>query len=167
MAQWWDTDGARWEREFDEVVRVAGRRRLRESLERIHRLRSWQRRQAEHGVENHSWHDAELLWLEGVVLERARRTRRAALVWARLATLLEDAGASEAWYLPRCHTCARRELTFAPSWLTTARRLRAERGDQATLVASLSRATRSRSSRPGARKGAVQQRDEADKATQR
>ena len=165
MAHWWDTDGTRWEREFDEVIRVAEGRRLRESLERIHRLRSWQRRQAEHGVENHPWHDAELLWLEGVILERARRSREAAPVWTRLARLLETAGALEDWYLPRCHTCARRELPFAPSWLTTARQLRAERGDRVRLAASLSRVARS--GRACASEGAVQQQDEADKATVR
>jgi hypothetical protein len=164
MAQWWDTDGTRWEREFDEVIRAAGRRRLRESLERINRLRSWQRRQAEHGVENHSWHDAELLWLEGVILERARRRREAARVWTRLAALLERAGASEDWFLPRCHSCARRELPFALSWLMAARLLRRERGDSLKLAGSLRRAARSSAVR-GATKGAVQQRDEADKAT--
>src|SRR5262245_45015130 len=104
MLGWWDTDATRWEREFDAALASASRRHLADSLGRSRRLRAWQRRQPENGLENHSWHEAELLWLEGIVLERAGQSRGAAQAWARLADLY-CRSVGEAWLLPRCHTC--------------------------------------------------------------
>jgi hypothetical protein len=114
----------RWEEEFDGAVAATAARRLRDAMSRIHRLRAWQHRQTEYGPTNHSWHDAELAWLEGVLLFRARRTKESAHAWARLAAVFKRAGGLEGFYLPQCARCAARVLPFAPSFLSVARALR-------------------------------------------
>lgn len=143
MAEWWDIAGNRWEQEFDIAVRSAAALRLRESREHIHRLRAWQRRRTRHGRENHAWHEAELLWLEGVILERARRTQQASVVWRRLAGIFAEHRHLEGWFLPGCPTCASRQVPFTVSWLSVARSLRSlEVADTAGVVKALSVAAR-------------------------
>ena len=124
MSEWWDAKNAEWDAEFEKVVGHVAARRLGDALNRIRRMRDWQRRQTRNSAQNHSWHDAELLWLEGVALERARRRVQATAVWTHLANLFRHEGWRESWYLPPCPTCALRELGFAPSWLEAARTLR-------------------------------------------
>jgi len=94
MAEWWDSRNTRWETLFDEAVTLASRRRLSSSLSMIKRIRSWQHRQS---FENHSWHNAELLWLQGLVLERARqrtKARSVGNVWQNSLRLRRGSGAS-------------------------------------------------------------------------
>jgi hypothetical protein len=124
MAEFWDTRHTRWEELFDELVVIAASRRLSLTLNLIKRLRAWQHRQPEHGNENHRWHDAELWWIQGVVLERARQRSRAKVVWRRLSTVLETDLKGEHWFLPTCPRCAERVLGFAPNWFTVASELR-------------------------------------------
>ena len=130
---------AEWERHFESAVDLAVHGKTTASLAKVARLRRWQRRQPLNGLDNHSWHDAELLWLEGVLLERSRQARKARLVWTRVARLLAAAiRAGETWFLPRCETCARRPAVLAPQWLGTARRLKRLRGaDETILVEAL------------------------------
>ncbi len=117
-----------WERRYDEAAELVSRRRLSDGLDALHKLQTWQRRVNNFGV-NHSWHDAEILWLEGVALERARRRRSAQLVWQKLAALtcrwaLHEPRARAIFYdFPQCERCAERALPFAPSWRTVVREL--------------------------------------------
>jgi hypothetical protein len=137
VAEWWDAFGTRWEAEFDQAVSRAASRQLTETLGRIHRLRSWQRRQTRFSRENHEWHEAELLWLEGVVLERARRHRQATSVWATLGAICHTNRSSEAWFLPNCPACAARKLGFALSWLDAALIVRGYNQGEALVLARL------------------------------
>jgi hypothetical protein len=145
MAEWWDTRNTRWETLFDEVAAVAASRRLSAPLSLIKRLRAWQHRQTRHGNENHSWHDAELLWLQGVALERARQRSKARVVWHRLARVFQTELRHEDWFLPRCPRCAERTLGFAPNWFTVASQLRARRNssDVAQLLSECASGVRS------------------------
>lgn len=134
----------RWHVLFDEAVVLVGQRRLSDALAQLQRVRRWQRHQSQYGSENHAWHEAEVLWLSGVALERARQRKRAEVVWRRLARVyrrLEERGASS--FLPECFACSRRELGFIPNWLSTARILKDQPGrdEQSTaiLLADLAR----------------------------
>jgi hypothetical protein len=103
----------------------------------LKRIRSWQHRQSRYGKENHDWHDAELLWLQGVVLERARQPSKADPVWLRMARVYRDiTRLGESAFLPRCSRCAERVLGFAPSWFSVATRLRDRAADVAATAAS-------------------------------
>ena len=67
----------------------------------LKRIRSWQHRQSRYGKENHDWHDAELLWLQGVVLERGRQPSKAESLWLRLARVYKGiARLGESAFLP-------------------------------------------------------------------
>ena len=113
MADPWDTRNTRWETLFDQAVTLAEARRLSDTLSILKRIRSWQHRQKRYGKENHDWHDAQLLWLQGVVLERARQPSKADSVWLRLARVYKDiARLGESAFLPRCARCAERVLGF-------------------------------------------------------
>jgi hypothetical protein len=116
-----DTAVGHWEAEFDGLVELGRDRRLEAALSGIRRLRGWQRRHVRYG--GMDWHEAELLWLEGVILTRSRRTKFAEAVWTQLARLFEQ-NRSEAWLLPACTRCRERRLPFAPSWFETAVRLK-------------------------------------------
>jgi tetratricopeptide (TPR) repeat protein len=125
MAEWWDARNTRWEMLFDKAVVLASQRRLSDTLSMLKRIRSWQHRQSRHSTQNHDWHDAELLWLQGVVLERAGQTAKASEVWQRLGRLFEViARRGESSFLPQCARCAERLLGFAPSWFSVATQLR-------------------------------------------
>jgi hypothetical protein len=140
MTGWWGNPfGTRWELECDAAVASANRRRLSETLGRIHRLRSWQRRQTKFSRDNHEWHEAELLWLEGVVLERARRYQQARIVWGKLAEICRRNRGKEAWFLPHCPACAARKLGFAISWLDAARIVRGYHEGESVVLAQLAR----------------------------
>jgi tetratricopeptide (TPR) repeat protein len=103
----------------------------------LKRIRSWQHRQKRYGKENHDWHDAELLWLQGVVLERARQPSKADSIWLRLARVYKDiARLGESAFLPRCARCAERVLGFAPSWFSVATQLRDRAADVSVTAAS-------------------------------
>jgi hypothetical protein len=138
MAEYWDTRHTRWEELFDKAVELAANRRLSATLSLIKRIRAWQHRQPRHGNENHSWHDAELSWLQGVVLERARQRTRASRIWHRLGRFLETELKSEDWFLPKCGRCAERSLGFAPNWFSVASALRTHTGDLQPLPEALS-----------------------------
>ena len=116
-----------WENMFDEAVDLAARRKLSETLSKINRIRSYQRRQGS-SLENNSWHVAELLYLEAVVLERARHFERAKAVRMKLAKLYLNQTRLRAnqWLLPFCQRCASRKLDFAPNWFTVAKEMYAE-----------------------------------------
>jgi hypothetical protein len=102
----------------------------------LKRIRSWQHRQSRYGKENHDWHDAEILWLHGVVLERARQPSKADPVWLRLARVYKDiARLGESAFLPRCARCAERVLGFAPSWFSVATQLRERAADVSATAA--------------------------------
>src|SRR5687767_8596422 len=122
---------------FDQAVALAEARRLSDTLSMLKRIRSWQHRQSRYGKENHDWHDAELLWLQGVVLERARQPSRADRVWLRLARVYKEiARLGESSFLPRCARCAERVPGFALSWFSVATQLRDRAADvSATAVA--------------------------------
>jgi tetratricopeptide (TPR) repeat protein len=137
VADPWDTRNTRWETLFDQAVTLADARRLSDTLSMLKRIRAWQHRQSRYGKENHDWHDAELLWLQGVVLERARQPTKADPVWLRLARVYEViARGGESAFLPRCARCAERVLGFAPSWFSVATRLRDRAADVAATTAS-------------------------------
>jgi hypothetical protein len=121
----------RWETLFDQAVGLAQDGCTSETLSILKRIRSWQHRQSRHGKENHNWHDAELLWLQGVILERAGQSSDAAVVWGRLARVYKEiARLGDSSFLPRCARCAERVLQFAPSWFAVAAQLRDRAGDQ-------------------------------------
>jgi len=109
----------RWDGVFDEAVESVRRRDLGRAVSTIHRLRRWQHRQANYGLVNIVWHDAELSWLEGLALTRARRFKDADAVWARLTqTILRDGysfSQSMLQVLP-CDVCAQRRFDFGPTW---------------------------------------------------
>jgi tetratricopeptide (TPR) repeat protein len=137
VADPWDTRNTRWETLFDQAVTLAAARRLSDTLSMLKRIRSWQHRQNRYGKENHDWHDAELLWLQGVVLERARQPSKADPVWLRLARVYKDiARLGESAFLPRCTRCAERVLGFAPSWFSVATQLRDRAADVSATSAS-------------------------------
>lgn len=133
----------RWEAMFDDAVASAASRKLGSTVSMIRRIRRWQRHQYIHGPANHAWHLAELLWLEGVVLERARHFQRANTVWLKLADLyqVEAARWGDRWFLPWCRECASRQLGFAPNWYSVALQLREVSGSEA-LAALLQRHAR-------------------------
>ena len=136
MADSWDTRNTRWETLFDQAVGLAQDGCTSETLSILKRIRSWQHRQSRHGKENHNWHDAELLWLQGVILERAGQSSDAAVVWGRLARVYKEiARLGDSSFLPRCARCAERVLQFAPSWFAVAAQLRDRAGDQDASVA--------------------------------
>jgi tetratricopeptide (TPR) repeat protein len=140
VANPWDTRNTRWETLFDQAVTLADARRLSDTLSMLKRIRSWQHRQTRYGRENHDWHDAELLWLQGVVLERARQPSKADPVWLRLAQVYQViARSGESAFLPRCARCAERVLGFAPSWFSVATQLRDRAGDVPAIAASFRR----------------------------
>ena len=136
VAEWWDARNTRWETPFDEAVALASQQRFSDTLSMLTRIRSWQHRQTRNGTQNHDWHDAELLWLQGVVLERSRQEAKAADVWQRLARLFKVIAQRESSFLPQCARCAERVLEFAPSWSTVATQLREHAGDVPAIVAS-------------------------------
>ena len=137
MADPWDTRNTRWETLFDQAVALADAGRLSDTLSMLKRIRSWQHRHSRYGKENHDWHDAELLWLQGVVLERARQPSKADPVWLRLARVYKDiARHGESAFLPRCGRCAERVLGFAPSWFSVATQFRDRAADVAVIAAS-------------------------------
>lgn len=139
MMRYPDRRTTRWESSFDQAVETASQRKLAKTLSLLSRVRSWQRRQTEHSLENHDWHSAELLWLEGVVLERARRRAQAGQVWVRLARLFEHRfRRNKTWMLPLCERCAERSLGFAPNWFAAAQRLLATEPEVAFTAAVLS-----------------------------
>ena len=119
---------AKWEEMFDEAVALASARQLAATLSKIKRIRSWQR-QTDHGAANNSWHDAELLYLEALALDRARQTQKAQPVWTKLTKLYlkEKRQRGDDWFLPFCKRCASRTLGFAPSWYVIACEVRSER----------------------------------------
>jgi tetratricopeptide (TPR) repeat protein len=121
---------------FDEAVAFAAERRLSDTLRMLKRIGSWQHRQSRHGSQNHDWHDAELLWLQGVVLERSRHAAKAADVWRRLAPLFKQIARRESSFLPQCARCAERVLEFAPSWYGVATQLRHVAGDVSATAAA-------------------------------
>jgi hypothetical protein len=114
VAKSWDTRNTRWEALFDQAVTLAGEKRLSDTLGMLKRIRSWQHRQSRHGKENHDWHDAELLWLQGIVLERAGQPSE--VIWRRLAGVYKElARRGESSFLPLCARCAERVFPFAPN----------------------------------------------------
>ena len=135
-------NGPQWEAMFDEAVALAATRHLGSTLSKIKRIRSWQRRQ--YGAANTLWHKAELFWLEGLILERARHVRRAEAIWTRLAELYlaETKTWGDKWFLPWCTPCASRSLGFAPNWYSVALQLRSVSGGVEDLRASLQRHAR-------------------------
>ncbi len=137
MADAWDTRNTRWETLFDQAVALAGDKRFSDTLSMLKRIRSWQHRQKRYGKENHDWHDAEILWLEGVVLERAGQPLTADPIWLRLARAYKElARRGESSFLPRCARCAERVLQFAPNWFSVATQLRDRAGDVAASAAA-------------------------------
>lgn len=137
MGDAWDTRNTRWETLFDQAVTLAQDGCTSETLSMLKRIRSWQHRQGRYGKENHDWHDAELLWLQGVILEHAGQSSDAAVVWRRLARVYKDiARLGESSFLPRCARCAERVLQFAPNWFTVATQLRDRAKDPDTSVAA-------------------------------
>src|SRR5690349_9745389 len=120
-----------WDESLDDVVAEAASGRLAEALALLKRLR----RKDRGGLINHTWHDAEMLWLEAVVLEHARDAERAAAVWQRLARLFSTIAPLERYFLPICGYCADRELGFAPNWFTVASALRETAADRAATIA--------------------------------
>lgn len=50
-----------------------------------------------------------------VVLERARRTNRAAEIWQGLARLFATIAPNDRFFLPACRRCAERDFGFAPN----------------------------------------------------
>jgi tetratricopeptide (TPR) repeat protein len=137
VANLWDSRNTRWEALFDQAVAFAADRRVSDTLSMLKRIRSWQHRQSRYGYENHDWHDAELLWLQGVVLEHAGQSSKADPVWLRLARLYKSiARGGESSFLPRCARCAERELGFAPRWFSVATRLRHLAPDLASTSAA-------------------------------
>lgn len=113
MADPWDTRNTRWETLFDQAVTLADARRLSDTLSMLKRIRSWQHRQKRYGRENHDWHDAEVLWLQGVVLERARQPSKADPVWLRLAQVYQPH--RETWRIGLL--AAVRSLRRTSSWV--------------------------------------------------
>ncbi len=126
----------RWEERFDDAVRLVRERRLGEALDAIDGLRIWQHRgRYDHG--DHSWHDAELLWLRGLALERARRGRKALDAWGRLADLLIKERRNGPWILPICSVCASRQLGIGDNWHSVAKVVHPTTGDRAFIIAYL------------------------------
>jgi tetratricopeptide (TPR) repeat protein len=125
----------RWEGLLDDASAAAAGSRLSDALVQLRRLRAWQRRRNRGGLTNHEWHDAELLWLEGVVLEHAHDSAGAAAVWLRLARLFTTIAPHERYFLPKCSYCAERELGFAPNWFSVATQLRDRAQDLAATIA--------------------------------
>ena len=137
MADAWDTRNTRWETLFDQAVTLAQDGSISETLSMLKRIRSWQHRQSRYGKENHDWHDAELLWLQGVVLERAGQRSDADATWRRLARVYKEIlRLGESSFLPKCARCAERVLQFAPSWFSVATQLRRPGRDQEANVAA-------------------------------
>jgi hypothetical protein len=120
-----DRRGTRWELLFDRAVESAANRNVPQTQALIKRVRAWQHRQTRNDLANHLWHDCELLWLEGVVLEHAGRTAQARRIFLRLArvfaTSLRD---NQTWSLPLCPRCAKRTLGFARTWFDVASAVR-------------------------------------------
>jgi len=138
VAKSWDTRNTRWEALFDQAVTLAGEKRLSDTLGMLKRIRSWQHRQSRHGKENHDWHDAELLWLQGIVLERAGQPSE--VIWRRLAGVYKElARRGESSFLPLCARCAERVFPFAPNWFSVATQLRDAAGDVAASAAAFRR----------------------------
>jgi len=138
MAEWWDARNTRWHELFDAAVESVSRRRLSEALARLDRVGTWQRHQTRYGTENHVWHDAEVLWLRGVALERARKRTLARATWTKLARIYtKAAGRPLESFEPFCLCCGERELTFSPNWLSASRMLRevAAQGETAVSIA--------------------------------
>ena len=133
----WYPRNTRWEERMDKVVQHAATGDWVETITLIDALRAWQHRQTRDGGENDSWHDAELLWLRGVVLERAGQYGRATDTWNRLAQLLQKERESGFWWLPKCPRCADRQLAFAANWFTVCSRLRYEPHTIGEIAASL------------------------------
>ena len=148
MAEWWDARNTRWHELFEAAVESVSSRRLSEALSRLDRVGSWQRRQTRNGTENHSWHDAEVLWLRGVALERARRRALARATWARLASAYaKSLKRTISSFEPYCLRCGERELSFSPTWAAAARMLRelTDRDERAIAAALASYAQSSSS----------------------
>lgn len=125
----------RWEDAFDKAAAAAADGRLSDALAQVKRLRAWQRRNPRGGVIHEEWHDTELLWLEGVVLEHAHDSTGAAAVWLRLARLFARIAPYDRNFLPLCVLCASRELAFAPNWFSVATRLRDGAHDLGATIA--------------------------------
>lgn len=140
MAEWWDARNTRWHELFEAAVESVSSRRLSEAVSRLDRVGSWQRRQTRHGTENHFWHDAEVLWLRGVALERARRRALARATWTRLARLYaKSVRRPISSFEPYCLCCGERELSFSPNWAAAARMLREVTDrDERAIAAALS-----------------------------
>lgn len=129
----------RWETLLDNAAAAAAEGRLPDALAKVKRLRAWQRRQNRGGLANHQWHDAELLWLEGVLLEHVGEPTRADAVWRRLARLFTNIAPRDFYFLPKCVYCAEREIGIAPNWFAVARSLREGADDIAATVAQFRR----------------------------
>jgi hypothetical protein len=130
-------NGPQWEAMFDQAVVMAAGRELANTLSKIRRIRAWQRRQPPHSAANNSWHDAELLYLEALVLERARHLQKARVVRVKLAGLFVTNSRlwGDKWFLPWCRPCASRSLGFAPNWYSVALELRSESRPEAVEAA--------------------------------
>lgn len=129
-------DQLRWEMLFETAVTLAASRRLFATVSMLKRLLSWQHRQKDFGATNNKWHDAELLWLEGVALERARRRGRAKTIWLRLAKLydrqvLPIPYGGDLFLTYPCQQCSTRTLGFADNWYSVALQLRSVSGVEA------------------------------------
>jgi hypothetical protein len=125
-----------WESRFDDAVRLVSERQLSAALQAVKKLRTWQGRGGWSNAD-HPWHRAELLWLEGVALERASRSRQAEATWQTLLELVRRERASPSGLLRRCATCASRRLPFAKSWYETARDLEYVVDDEVAAFALL------------------------------
>jgi len=123
---------------MDHIVQLAATGELAETINRIDALRRWQHRQPLHGAENRSWHDAELLWLRGVLLERAGQHAGATGTWQQLAKLLHKERDRLWSWLPDCPRCAERDFGFAMNWFhSSSQLLRTLRLDPDQTVAQL------------------------------
>jgi hypothetical protein len=134
-------NGPQWEAMFDQAAAMAADRHLAGTLSKIKRIRGWQHRQPPHSAANNSWHHAELLYLEALVLERARHFQKAKAVRTKLAELFlkESRLWGDKWFLPWCRPCASRSLGFAPNWYSVAVEMRTDaraEGMEAALQAS-------------------------------
>ncbi len=131
----WEPPGRReWERRYDEAATLVASRRLSKALAALHKLHTWQRRGG-YDSANYVWHDAEIFWLQGVALERARRRVAARAIWRRLAILVAREQARYGWRgLPFCRVCVERNLPFAPSWHTVSKDVTLLLGDEAVLI---------------------------------
>lgn len=127
---------AKWEQSLDEAVELIEGRRLSQALRALARLRTWQHRGGS-GNANSAWHDAEILWLEGVALERARRGVQARLRWHKLAQLTIRESSKSWWLHPFCMTCATRQLPFADNWFSIAKQISPISKDEALVAGFL------------------------------